>query len=273
MQGQETERGIINALNRIADKISFFDLVVIIRGGGSQTDLSWFDNYNIAYHVTQFPIPVITGIGHEKDLSVTDMVAHLSLKTPTAVADYLIDCVAQIDSRLGELSSDIKSLAHAIIEKNSKRIESAGLRIMPLSKVLISGIRENLSGMMIDVMNKGKKYVYQAGMEQAQLHSRLRLLSGSYLSGRISLAERMSLDVNRLTRQNLRIKTERLRTLENTLNILSPDKVLSRGYTITSINGKILRKGKELKENDIIETLFPDGSIKSSVSHTLQKRK
>jgi len=87
MQGRETESGLIKALERIASHLDKFDLAVIIRGGGSQTDLSWFDNYNIAYYITQFPLPVITGIGHEKDLSVTDIVAHRSLKTPTAVAD------------------------------------------------------------------------------------------------------------------------------------------------------------------------------------------
>ena len=91
MQGTETEQGVINALDKIAMNADLFDLVVIIRGGGSQTDLSWFDSYGIAYHVTQFPLPVVTGIGHEKNMSVTDMVANKSLKTPTAVADFLID--------------------------------------------------------------------------------------------------------------------------------------------------------------------------------------
>ena len=85
-----------------------FDLVVIIRGGGSQTDLSWFDSYDIAYHVTQFPLPVVTGIGHEKNMSVTDMVANMSLKTPTAVADFLIDGMAAAENELNELSSGIR---------------------------------------------------------------------------------------------------------------------------------------------------------------------
>ena len=76
MQGSETEQSVIRALDKIALNTGLFDLVVIIRGGGSQSDLSWFDNYNIAYYITQFPLPVITGIGHDKDMSVTDMVAY-----------------------------------------------------------------------------------------------------------------------------------------------------------------------------------------------------
>ena len=102
-----------------------FDLVVIIRGGGSQTDLSWFDSYNIAYHVTQFPLPVVTGIGHDKDISVTDMVAHTSLKTPTAVADFLVDSVARAENHILEISSEIIKTSQAIIEKNRTRIESS----------------------------------------------------------------------------------------------------------------------------------------------------
>lgn len=80
--------------------------MVIIRGGGSQADLSCFDNYNLAYYITQFPLPVITGIGHEKDDSIVDLVAHTRLKTPTAVAEFLITGVAQFDLQLDELKID-----------------------------------------------------------------------------------------------------------------------------------------------------------------------
>ena len=273
MQGQETEKSILNALNRIADKISYFDLVVIIRGGGSQTDLSWFDNYKIAYHITQFPLPVITGIGHEKDLSVTDMVAHLSLKTPTAVADYLIDCVTEIEARLSEISSDIKTLSLAILEKNKNRVESAGMRLLPMSRLLISEIKEELSVMIMNLMKKGNNYIYKELMKQSNLQSRLKMTAKSFIINRMPDTERMTHNLNILTNYNLNNKKEKLETLENTLHILNPENVLSRGYTITSANRKILKKGIDLKENDLIDTLFTDGSIKSRISQKLEKRK
>ncbi len=124
MQGTETEQGVINALDRIAEHADLFDIVVIIRGGGSQTDLSWFDSYGIAYYVTQFPLPVVTGIGHEKNLSVTDLVANKSLKTPTAVADFLIDRMANAENELNELCSGIRDTSRIIIEENKNIIES-----------------------------------------------------------------------------------------------------------------------------------------------------
>ncbi len=118
MQGTETEQGVINALDKIANNAGLFDLVVIIRGGGSQTDLSWFDNYSIAYHVTQFPLPVVTGIGHEKNLSVTDLVANKSLKTPTAVADFLIDTMVSAENEMIDLCNRIRDNVRIILEEN-----------------------------------------------------------------------------------------------------------------------------------------------------------
>ena len=94
MQGDQAARSIVHALGAIATQEEEWDLVVIIRGGGASTDLGCFDDYILASHCAQFPLPIITGIGHTRDVSVVDMVVHTSLKTPTAAAEWLIDCVA-----------------------------------------------------------------------------------------------------------------------------------------------------------------------------------
>lgn len=114
MQGDSAEQSIIFALDSIAEQYTSFDIVAIIRGGGSTSDLALFDSYRIASHIAQFPLPVITGIGHDKDVNVSDMVAHLSCKTPTAVATtlteladgemYLIDTLSQ---QLGDLTRSL----------------------------------------------------------------------------------------------------------------------------------------------------------------------
>lgn len=100
MQGEDTCRSIIAALDEIVEHISFFDAVVIIRGGGSRLDLSSFDNFELGLNVAQFPLPVITGIGHEQDDSIVDLVAHTRCKTPTAVAEFLINRVEEFEIRL-----------------------------------------------------------------------------------------------------------------------------------------------------------------------------
>jgi exodeoxyribonuclease VII large subunit len=221
MQGTETEMSVISALDRIAGFFDILDVVVIIRGGGSQTDLSWFDNYNIAYHVTQFPLPVITGIGHEKDLSVTDMVAFQSLKTPTAVADYLVEVTSNTEAELNEIISDINDLTRSAIDSNRNLVDSLKLKLITAS--------------------------------------------GAIPAGKKSQLERHRADLIRFTLGTLdKVKT-RIAVMESTLGILDPENVLKRGYTLTTMNGKILKSSQQISTDDIIDTRFSDGEVKSKV--------
>jgi exodeoxyribonuclease VII large subunit len=221
MQGKETESGIIKALDRIASHIDKFDLAVIIRGGGSQTDLSWFDNYNIAYYITQFPLPVITGIGHEKDLSVTDIVAHRSLKTPTAVADFLIGCMNDTDNHIIDLSNKIADRSMLMLTESKMKLETARLSLIPVAKAELA-------------------------------------------SNRTALIRRKEILIN-ASKTRLNIINNILTGFGNSLKILDPENVLKRGYTITSLNGKILKKCKQIKKQDLLDTKFSDGSVRSKV--------
>ncbi|MEI6049860.1 MAG: exodeoxyribonuclease VII large subunit [Bacteroidota bacterium] len=265
MQGSETENSVISALDKIAENSQIFDLVVIIRGGGSQSDLSWFDSYNIAYHVTQFPLPVITGIGHDKDMSVTDMVANRSLKTPTAVADFLIDFVAGAEKRLIEMSSEITDISRIIIEKNRTRIETSRIKLIPLARVMMSDIKDKLSAIIIEIINTGKEYTFKAGLIPANQKSRLFSELKSFASGREAMLERTIRNLTIITSGVLTGNNIKLSGLENTLNILKPENVLKRGYTITSFNGRILQKYDQVKTDDLIDTQFSDGTIRSKV--------
>ncbi|GHV63669.1 exodeoxyribonuclease 7 large subunit [Bacteroidia bacterium] len=109
MQGEKMEESVITALDRIYKYESLFDVVVIIRGGGSQTELGAFDSYELATNVAQFPLPILSGIGHDRDQSIVDRVAHLSLKTPTAVAAYLVEYLHRLDLRLEELKKNVST--------------------------------------------------------------------------------------------------------------------------------------------------------------------
>jgi len=265
MQGAETEQGIINALDKISENIDLFDLVVIIRGGGSQSDLSWFDSYNIAYYVTQFPLPVITGIGHDKDTSVTDMVASKSFKTPTAVADFLIDCMVGAERHLIEMSSGIKDISRLIIEKSRNLIEASSIKLIPAAQILISEIRNNLSGKIIEIVNVGKGYIIRAGLFPANQESRLVSIVKSFSSVKETEIDRRRQNLTTLTLNSIKRRSTRLEGLEKALNILSPKSVLKRGYTITSLNGRIVKKRGILKPDDIIDTQFSDGSVCSRI--------
>jgi len=272
MQGQDTETGVIKALDKIAEHSHLFDLVVIIRGGGSQTDLSWFDSYNIAYHVTQFPLPVITGIGHDKDMSVTDMVANKSLKTPTAVADLLVDSLAGFENELLEMGSEIQDVARIIVEKNRSRIETSRIKLIPLVRIGISEIKYKLSGKIVEIVNAAKGCVVKAGLTPVQQSSKLVSEVKSFLSGKETELERIQQTLITYSLNTISTNDNRLDSLNNTLLILSPENVLKRGFTITSINGKILKTSDQIKKDEIIDTLFSDGSISSRVVEKEKER-
>ncbi len=117
MQGNQTEASVIQALERICMYQDLFDVVVIIRGGGATADLTSFDSYELALNVANFPLPVITGIGHDRDQTVLDHVAHTSVKTPTAAAALLIDLLAQQFAQLQELQAEITEHTRGRIER------------------------------------------------------------------------------------------------------------------------------------------------------------
>jgi exodeoxyribonuclease VII large subunit len=265
MQGSETENSILDALDRVAGHQDLFDVVAIIRGGGSQSDLSWFDSYKIAYYITQFPVPVITGIGHEKDISVTDMVAFQSFKTPTATADFLIECTAEADSRITELRDSIGELSRKIIDENRYRLETDRLKLVPVSRLLLADLREELNSGIIELISYGKGFIAKAGFLPANHTSRLAAAAGSFRSAKTSLTAMLLQNMKNLTSRRLENAVIQTINLEKGLNAVDPENVLKRGYTITSFKGKIIKDPDMVGNDDIIETVFSQGSLKSKV--------
>ena len=129
MQGERVEESIIAALDAIYERMEEFDVVVIIRGGGATSDLSGFDTYELAANCAQFPLPIITGIGHERDDTILDMVAHTRVKTPTAAAEYLIACMDRVAERLDDLSYRLQQGVRNRLLWEHRRMESLKQRI------------------------------------------------------------------------------------------------------------------------------------------------
>ena len=132
MQGNEAETSIIRALEQIFEREDDFDVVVLIRGGGSQSDLNCFNAYRLAGCIAQFPLPVITGIGHDRDETIADMVACVPLKTPTAVAEYLINTAITLDNLLQELARQISDTAALAIRQPADRLQRLTQRLQTI---------------------------------------------------------------------------------------------------------------------------------------------
>ena len=129
MQGDQAEGSIIKVLETIYEHAELFDVVVIIRGGGATTDLACFDSYDLALNCAQFPLPILAGIGHQRDVSILDMVAYASLKTPTAVAEYLNSNLQEAEDQALNIFADIRAVIKNKIDTDNRRIDQTKLRI------------------------------------------------------------------------------------------------------------------------------------------------
>ena len=144
MQGEQVESSVVAALNKIYPSISDFDVVVIIRGGGATSDLSGFDTLALAENVAQFPIPIITGIGHDRDESILDMVANTHVKTPTAAAALLIDNLRQVLERINEAQQRITMAINQRLANQKTRLSNLQTLIPVLSQRILSDARHRL---------------------------------------------------------------------------------------------------------------------------------
>lgn len=199
VQGDNAARSVVQALNSIAALEEEWDVVVIIRGGGATTDMTCFDDYNLASHCAQFPLPIIAGIGHTRDVSVVDMVVHTSVKTPTAAAEWLIECVAQQVERVSNWMLRLQRAAQNAVYREQNRLSLYEQRIINA------------------------------------VHGK-------------ALSERGKLDVW-------------LKTIE----LHSPERIFKMGYSLTTVNGKLVRHQREVNQGDILETHLHDGVIQSVV--------
>ena len=199
MQGEQSPASIIRALGEIAERTEEYDVVVIVRGGGASTDLRNFDDYSLALHCANFPLPIIAGVGHTRDVSVVDMVVHTSVKTPTAAAEWLINAMQEQAEKMGELYVRLQRVAQHAIHKQQNRLEA----------------------------------LWQA----------LRFT----------------------TQRRISKQRNQLELWEKTIGIHSPERIYRMGYSLTTVNGKVVRSIHDVKAGEEMLTHTGDGVIRSEV--------
>ncbi len=288
MQGSEAVSSIIHALERIFQYEDFFDAVVILRGGGATADLSSFDNYDLALNITQFPLPVITGIGHEKDDTIIDLVAHTRLKTPTAAAEFFISGMERFYEKLLHLENEIVSLARETIDfervslerKAEKLHHSVSAFIHDKSVGLIRTGNEfhqiinrfsfcrnaELSNFKHDLKSAFSLWGVKTENVLYQKRRMLKRVAGEVLFEEKTKFHFLQESLGKETRNFVQREKERIHLNDNAIRLLDPENVLKRGYTLTLKEGKIVKSVEDLQVNDNIETRFPDGEIKSKIT-------
>lgn len=265
MQGEKTAESVISALEQIYEYESLFDVVVIIRGGGSQTDLGCFDSYDMAANIAQFPLPVIAGIGHERDETIADRVAHVRVKTPTAAAAFLIDIFRERDSELEGLKSDFVNGVEELLHAREK-----------LQITYISAFKQRVK-FMLQENNAGLKMLSQRVEHATELFINNRMGAFGHLNLRLQNRINLLLDRQqnhlRVVTADLRQKAakgisdcrHRLLLAENTVKYVDPKRVLARGYSITRLKGTAVKDPALLMPGCLLETEMAGGKVKSEV--------
>ena len=254
MQGEGVEQSIIDALGRIFSEYSEysehsdssdcpFDCVVIIRGGGATSDMSGFDTLALAENVANFPLPIITGIGHDRDESILDMISHTRVKTPTAAAAFLIDHLKNIMDILNDSQEQIVRLAQQKLTYYKSQFASIA-EVLPR---LFSNVKVRQEA-RLDALNN--RLILSSSNKLSTLNSRLS-----------TFADHLPILLDR----RLMAEKHRLQLIEEKVKSLDPALLLSRGYSITMKDGKVVRDPQTLKHGDEIETRLEKGTIKSIV--------
>ena len=246
MQGANTDVSIIAALDRIAAQADLWDIVVITRGGGATSDLNCFDSLELAENVAQFPLPIITGIGHERDDTVIDMVAHTRVKTPTAAAEFLIHHQEMELDTLENLYESILSEAASMLSEEKNRLKTLSSQLPLISSQFTAKARLHLVQLLNSVESMCSQITAREDRRLAALDNKLPMLAPMLLSR----------------------EKARLEMADVKISSADPQRILNLGFSITRIKGKAVRNASCVKEGDVITTTLASGTITSAVRTT-----
>jgi exodeoxyribonuclease VII large subunit len=239
MQGNEAVESLLAALDQVAteaDKLQL-DAIVIIRGGGAQLDLDCFDDYRLAVKIANFTLPVFTGIGHERDETIADLVAHTPLKTPTAVAEFILSSFREFEEGLGVMAQRLDWITRSTFKGEGQKLQGYSLRIIGESKSQLAREGEKLRNWGMRMQQAGKNGAKQGKNKLEQRQEQLK----------------------KGLQQFLKSQQDRIMQLESSSRQLDPSSLLQKGYTRTESKGVPIH----------LTTLAPGDSI---VTHTFNQK-
>lgn len=287
MQGSEAVPSILNALNQIFEQEEQFDAVVIIRGGGATADMSCFDNFDLAYTVAQFPLPVITGIGHEKDDTIIDLVAHTRLKTPTAVAEFFISgalrfyellvekerqMVQLVNNQLDEEHEKLDELIDVFTNVTEKFLQAALMKLQKTGQKLQQNVtwftfskREELQRIQFSLSKRTTRYWQKRKDNLQRLTMQIKFSTLFKLGKSRMIIDQKGIEFPRIVNLRINDNNKKLIMSKERLRLLDPKNILQRGFTISSQKGVILKSANQVIDDIELKTRFADGEIKSKI--------
>jgi exodeoxyribonuclease VII large subunit len=265
MQGEKSAESIINAFNEIFERIDNFDVVVLIRGGGSKSDLSCFDDYELAYYITQFPLPVLTGIGHERDDTIADITAHTKLKTPTAVAEFLITQTEIFNNRLDEAQSYLTDLLSDFFNENEYLLEELSNRLKNGTEQLLLNKEHFLAFAKADVINKTEQLLKNKETQLSVYNKDIIRVAKGVVDNELVMCDLRAIRLKKWLGDFFRKKEQQLQFLEQKIDLVNPQNILERGFAWVTHNNEIVTDSSKLKKNDEVKIQLAKGNVKAKI--------
>lgn len=265
MQGDKVSVSIRKALQIIESTADIWDCVAIIRGGGATTDLNGFDDYELAKAVACCGIPVIVGIGHERDRNVLDEIAHTSLKTPTAVAGFFIDNLRNAYDNMLFLADRIRVYSAELMRGEERRLSTVQGLIPQLALRRLEDSKSHLKALSGKLPLVTQGIVSKENIKLDSLKNIINNLTSTQLTKEeLKLRNYVSL-INNLINSRIESAKNKINSLDTLIKVLDPKNTIKRGYSITRINGISIKHISEITPGDLISTTLVDGEIKSKV--------
>jgi exodeoxyribonuclease VII large subunit len=250
VQGASAERELVNKLLAIYDSGKKYDCVVIIRGGGAKTDFLVFDNYHLARAVARFPIPIITGIGHHKDVSIVDLMANTSTKTPTKAAEFIVSHNRTFEDEIIVLQKTVIIKSQQLLGNSLQRINATNIIIINKSRTFISSFKDQLTHINQIVINKTKTILYNRQTNLVALLNQLLSRPKIIRANRQSELENLMVNLKGYSTKYLTNQRGFLGHYISIIKLMSPSNILKKGFAVVSKGGMILTNAEALKAGD-----------------------
>lgn len=265
MQGEKAEQSVITALEKCIKQRKHFDAIVIIRGGGSIVDLHCFDSYSLAKAIALSPLPVFTGIGHEKDETVADHVANKKLITPTAVAEFLIMKSKNFEEKIDDLQHRLKIRVNEFIEREKHYLGTSAGIFLNSTWNYMKNIKVSLQNNIYDLQATALSALRAPSISIKEYEGNLRNVTEMLIMNCYQKIKDFMKVLNIYPSHIFSIQKQKLENYENRIRLLNPQNILNRGYSITYLKGRALKDTATVIKNDIINTRLSSGFIISIV--------
>ena len=265
LQGDKAVETITMQLNRIRKAIKHFDVVAIIRGGGDDIGLSCFNNYRLARAIATFPLPVLSGIGHSTNETVTELIAHYNAITPTKLAEFLIQEFHNFSVPVMEAQETLFNKPSEIIKNEKEQLIRISNMIEKTVKASFIRKKQTLHNQSFRMQREVFHIVSRSRYEVNQYSGKLDVTSRNKLTSNLQILVQTNKAISYHSRRQLVNTNEQLMNVERQVRHLDPVHVLKRGYSITMLNGKAIRDHRMVKTGDTLQTKLLKGEIQSLV--------